>query len=235
MSTSTYNIITVILLCGALGSVAFAGIFLIAAIVGWRSPYRNRRLVRFALSLVACPLLVGIQQAILWNVFLPSFGEEHRQQRQARLDAYNVVHVGDQAPEFSIVDTQGESFEFRHQPGKVVLVNFFATWCGPCILELPHLQKLWAKYRDDEHFALVVIGREETTEKVAAFQKKHDFSFPMAADPEKAVYSLYAKGAVPHTYLIGADGKICFEITGYYESELKELELEVARQLQSLR
>ena len=101
------------------------------------------------------------------------------------------------------------------------------------MLELPHVQKLWDKYQDNTKFALIVIGREETDEAVAAFRSKHGYTFPMAPDPQRSVYSRYAKELIPRTYLVSGDGRISFTLTGFYEEELATLEREIAEQLRN--
>ena len=235
MSPNTYNALTSILLGGSLVTLVLAVGFLVAAIVGWRGPRRKQRLVRFAIFLGAFPVLVAAQQALLWGVFLPSLGREAERQRRDRVDSVSFAHIGDSAPSFSVTDTNGEEFVLDDLRGKVVLVNFFATWCGPCLQELPHVQKLWDDNGDNGDFALIVIGREETNDSVMAFQSQHGYTFPMASDPERSVYSLYAKELIPRTYLVSRDGKICFASTGFYEEDLAKLEKELAKQLRSNR
>src|SRR5438105_14300821 len=136
MNSSTYHALSSVLFGGALTALALAAAHLVAAFVGWRGPHRRRRLVRFAIFLAAAPVLVAAQQALLWRVFLPSLGREAQRQRQERTESASVVHVGDQAPSFTLTDTNGREFLLDDQRGKVVLLNFFATWCGPCLIAL---------------------------------------------------------------------------------------------------
>lgn len=231
MTTATYNFYTAILLFSALAALVLAGALLIAGIVGWRSRLRNRFLLGFAGGLITFVGLVAIQQVLLYQYFLPSFGAEQRKLRQQKIEELSVVRVGDSAPSFVVTDTHGKVFDFERLRGKIVLLNFFATWCGPCRMELPHIQKLWDENHHNDRFALIVLGREETTASVAEFQKKLGFTFPMAADQDRSVFSLYAREAIPRTYLIAADGKICFSVTGFDEQQLKLLDIELARQL----
>jgi len=235
MSMNTFNALSSVLLGGSLIALALAIGILVGAIVGWRGPHRKRRLVRFAICLGAFPILVAAQHALLWGVYLPSLVRGAERQRQDRADATSFVHVGDSAPSFTLTDTNGAEFDLDAQRGKVVLVNFFATWCGSCLLELPHMQKLWDANRDNDDFVLLIIGREETNEAVKEFRSIHRYSFPMASDPERSAFSLYAKELIPRTYLVSRDGTICFASTGFYEKDLVRLELELAKQLRSTR
>ncbi len=233
MSIKSYLPLQSALHAGAFIVLALAVVFLVAAIAGWRGPFRKKRLVRFALCLGAVPMFPLIHAALLYGVVFPYEARQGERLRQERIDAVSFVNIGDAAPSFSITDTTGATFILDDLRGKVALVNFFATWCGPCLLELPHIQELWDDNRDKSDFALIVIGREETNESVTAFQSKHAYSFPMASDPERSVYSLYAKEIIPRTYLVSRDGKICFASTGFYEEDMAKLQRELGKQLRS--
>ena len=192
MGTNTYNALALVLVASALTSLLVAAAYLAAAIVGWRGPHRKRWLVRFAVFAAMFPIPVAIQQALLFWVFLPSLGRDARQANQERADAASLVKVGDTGPSFRIKDADGTEVASDVLRGKVVVLNFFATWCVPCLHELPHLQEIWQANRDRNDFAMLVVGREETNESVAAFRTTHEYTFPIAADPERFVYSLYA-------------------------------------------
>ena len=235
MSGNTYNALAGVLLGGSTISLLVAGAFLIAAIVGWRGPNRRRKLVRFALFTAMFPILVAAQQVLQHWVFQPSLGRQAERARQERIDAVSHVSVGDTIPSFRIKDVDGSEFAIDELRGNVVLLNFFATWCGPCLQELPHIQELWEDNHKRDDFSMLVIGREETDESVAEFRAKHGFSFPIAADPERSVYSLFAEERIPRTYLLSRDGKVCLSTTGFYEQELDELKSELAAQLRSVR
>ncbi len=235
MSSSTYNALTIVLIVGSYVAVALAAAYLVAAIVGWRGPHRRRRLVRFSIFLAAFPALVATQQVVQWGIFMPSLGRELKRQMTERHAAASLVHVGDRAPSFTLTDADGREFVLDDHRGKVVLLNFFATWCGPCLEELPHLQKLWEDNRDNGDFSLLVIGREETSESVATFRSKQGYTFPMASDPEATVYSRYAKILIPRTYLVSPNGKICFACAGLSEEDLTDLKRELTKQLRATR
>jgi peroxiredoxin len=219
------------LLWGALAALAASLGYFVAAIVGWRGPHRKRRLVHCVVLAALFPALVGVQQLLLYQVFLPSLGHKARQIVRQQHDEASFVNVGGAAPAFSIETDAGGQFALDELRGKVVVLNFFATWCGACLMELPHVQKMWDEYKGREDFVLLVVGREETAESVAAFRKQHGYSFPMAADPQRAVYARFAKEFIPRTYVISPEGKICFAACGYDEQEFAELQEELAKRL----
>jgi peroxiredoxin len=240
MSANTYNTLTSVILSSALlALIVSAGCF-VAAVIGWRGNHRNRRLSRFAAFATMFPVLVVAQYAILQPMFLRSLARERQLATQERLmsmqesiDAVSLVKRGDIAPSFHLTDVDGREFSTDEVRGKVVLLNFFATWCGPCIKELPYVEEIWKTNRHSDKFSLLVIGREETNESVTAFRRQHGFSFPMAADPQCSAYLLYAKKYIPRTFLISGDGKICFASTGFSDADVAALKQELARQLRT--
>ncbi len=134
------------------------------------------------------------------------------------------VKVSEKAPEFTCKTISGEMFALGEQNGKVVLVNFFATWCPPCLAELPHLEKeVLRKYADRKDFRLIVIGREHNTEELEKFAKEKKLSLPFAPDPKREIYGKYAEQFIPRNFIVGKDGKVKLASMGYTESSFHEL------------
>jgi peroxiredoxin len=134
-----------------------------------------------------------------------------------------LTKLGQQVPEFGWVTLDGQKFDTKTLHGKVVLVNFFATWCGPCMEEMPHLQKdIFQKFKD-KNFVLVAIGREHNDAELKEFRKKREFTIPIAADPERKIYGRFATQYIPRNYVIAADGKIAFQSVGYTEPEFRKM------------
>jgi peroxiredoxin len=144
-----------------------------------------------------------------------------------------LVKTGVAAPPFSAMTTDQAEFSTEKLKGKVILVNFFATWCGPCLQELPHLEsKVWAKFKD-QGLAVVAVGREHSVDELAKFKAEKKLTFPVAADPKREAYGKYATMYIPRNFVIGGDGKIVFQSVGFVPAEfdqmIKVIESELAK------
>jgi len=238
VSADTYNAITAGILIAILAFVAISILSFVLMIIRWTTPKRRGHVIRLLLSVATIPCLIGVQQALLWLIFLPALGREQTAQMNAwradRLAATSLVHVGDPVPDFVLVDADGRTFSTADAKGKVVLINFFATWCGPCLMELPHIEEIWGEYRDRESFQLLVIGREESMDSVRAFRSKNGFSFPIAPDPVRDVYALFAKELIPRAIVVSPDGVIVYSQVGFDERDLANLKSVLMQQMTSL-
>jgi len=133
-----------------------------------------------------------------------------------------LTQQGDQIPNFQIDSIKGGKFDTDLLQGKVILLNFFATWCPPCHEELPYLQKLSEQYQGKE-FVLLSIGREHNLSEVEDFVAKKGLTYAFAVDPERKVYNKFATQYIPRTYLINRDGIIVRQTVGFDPNEFKEL------------
>jgi peroxiredoxin len=156
--------------------------------------------------------------SLLVSVFVSSLWAADQTEFESTL-----TKVGQQVPEFGWTTLDGQKFDSKTLHGKVVLVNFFATWCGPCMEEMPHLQKdIFQKFKD-KNFVMVSIGREHNDAELKEFQKKREFTIPIAADPERKIYARFATQYIPRNYVIAADGKIAFQSVGFNQQEFKQM------------
>lgn len=133
--------------------------------------------------------------------------------------------IGDKAPDFVCETIDGKTIDTKALKGKVIMINFFATWCGPCKRELPVLQKNIAeKYAGNTNFVLVVLGREHTMEEVKTFATETGLKLPFAPDVERKIFSQYAELSIPRNVIIDRKGNISYQSIGYTEEEFKVLE-----------
>jgi peroxiredoxin len=150
----------------------------------------------------------------------------------AQNDSTSLTRIGDKAPVFTCRTIDGKSVDISKLKGKIVMINFFATWCGPCNLELPVLQKnIWSKYKDKPDFALIIVGREHSEQEVRDFVTKKNFTMPFAPDPDREIFKLYATQNIPRNVIIGKDGRIIFQNMGYSEEDFKKLEVFLAARM----
>lgn len=127
---------------------------------------------------------------------------------------------GRQAPDFNLLDLQGKPVSLADYRGKVIFLNFWATWCEPCKEEMPSMQRLYTKMQGRPFEILAISLDLEPLKAVPAFleKTKFDVRFPIIQDTEQlASKTLYKTTGVPESFIIGADGKVLKHIIGSYE------------------
>ena len=118
------------------------------------------------------------------------------------------------APDFNLENLRGGDTGLIDYEGKVVLLNFWATWCMPCRAEMPGMEALWQKYRE-QGFVVVGISNDEGSKKrIETFTRLLDLSFPILLDPEGEVNDLYEVSNMPTSFLIDRNGRIISRIVG---------------------
>lgn len=134
-----------------------------------------------------------------------------------------IVKAGMEAPDFTVEMFDGSKVTLSDLKGKVVLVNFWATWCPPCREELTHVQKDIIDRFEGQPFVFLPISRGEKHSVVENFRKKQGYSFPMGLDQDQSIFRKYASNYIPRNFLIGKDGKVIYVSVGYDAEEFAAL------------
>jgi peroxiredoxin len=133
------------------------------------------------------------------------------------------------APDFTLKRAEGGNLRLAEQRGQVVLINFWASWCGPCRVEMPHLNRLHDKYKAGG-FMVLGVNIDDDPRHGAATAARWGIRFPVLLDAEKNVTRTYDLGAMPSTVLVDRDGRIRYLHRGYRDG----LEAEYERQIREL-
>ena len=139
-----------------------------------------------------------------------------------------LTAVGQAAPSFEVATLDGQVFNLEQERGRVVLINFWATWCPPCREEIPRLEELWQQYAGVD-FTMLAIAREETEDAVGPFVEAHAMSFPIACDVDRGVYRLYAEQYIPRNVVVDRSGTIVFQSSGYDIDEFAQMTDAIAK------
>ena len=137
--------------------------------------------------------------------------------------------VSQRAPDFTLPSAAGPNLRLQEQRGQVVMLNFWATWCGPCRREMPHLNRLYEKYRS-AGFLLLGVNIDEDQRNAIGVSTKLGVHFPVLFDSKQRVSRLYDLSTMPSTVLIDRDGRVRYVHLGYkdgfedtYEKQITEL------------
>ena len=152
--------------------------------------------------------------------------QQEAQNTQVVYENNYLVKVGDVAPDFTLPLTDGTTFTLSQNRGKVVMLQFTASWCGVCRKEMPFIERdIWLPNKENKDFILVGIDREEPLEEVKKFAEATGVTYPMALDSTADVFASYAerKSGITRNILIDRDGRIVKLTRLFNEQEFKEL------------
>lgn len=137
-----------------------------------------------------------------------------------------IVKIGQQMPEIEMVLTDRKKVKTSDLKGKVVMLQFTASWCSVCRKEMPHIEsEIWQKHKNNKNFALFGVDMDEPVDKVKKFAEDMKITYPLALDPGAEIfYTFAAKGAgVTRNIIIGKNGKIVYLTRLYKEDEFNEM------------
>jgi peroxiredoxin len=161
---------------------------------------------------------------ILIALFIVSINNSCRNKKEAYADGY-LVKIGDMAPDFTINEAGGGSYRLSDLRGKVVMIQFTASWCSVCRTEMPFIEKeIWQEKKNDG-LVLVGIDRDEPADTVIKFQKNIAVTYPLALDPGAGIFGLFARkeAGVTRNVIIDRNGKIIFLTRLYKRKEFDEM------------
>lgn len=137
-------------------------------------------------------------------------------------DRQFLVKVGDTAPDFKMEMPDGSFVQLSELRGKVIMLQFTASWCGVCRKEMPHIEEqIWQKHKDNEEFALYGIDREEPVEKITMMREATGVTYPIGLDSDASIFGKYAENnaGITRNVIIDRDGKIVMLTRLYDEKE----------------
>ena len=137
-----------------------------------------------------------------------------------------IVNIGEKAPIFKTLTSTGDVFDLSKEKGKIIMLQFTASWCSVCLKEMPFIEnEIWNIYKEHEDFVLVGIDRGEPIEKINKLIAKTNISYPICLDEKAEIFELYAeqKAGVTRNVIIDRDGKIIFLTRLFDKEEFNEM------------
>ena len=137
-----------------------------------------------------------------------------------------IIRVGQVVPDIKWTQTDGKTVSIKDLRGKVVMLQFTASWCGVCRKEMPFIERdIWQKHKDNKDFYLVGIDRDEPKATVEAFAKQTGVTYPLALDPGADLFAKFAlrESGITRNVLVDRDGKIVMTTRLYNEKEFQLL------------
>ena len=170
-------------------------------------------------------VILSVCLAALTSVSAQTADNQKELTEKADSNGY-IVFDGDKAPDFTITLTDGRQLKLSDLRGKLVMIQFTASWCGVCRKEMPFIERdIWQRHKDNPNFVLIGIDRDEPLEKVVNFAKQTGVTYPLGLDPGANIYAKYAlrKSGITRNILIDKDGTIIKRTRLYKEDEFSSL------------
>ncbi len=159
------------------------------------------------------------------------------EEKQNNTEGYQfLVNVGEMAPDFDMQLPDGNIVKLSSLRGKVVMLQFTASWCGVCRKEMPHIEsRIWQRHKNNPEFALYGIDREEPVEKIEELIEATKVTYPIGLDPDAGIFSLYAEAnaGITRNVIIDKDGKIVMLTRLFEEEEFNHMVETIDRLLQN--
>ena len=189
---------------------------------------KSDKFVLLALLFVALMIVATMGYRTLSEQYAPQGGSVPSEITEADSNAdapsTDSAVESTQTPDFTVYDMNGNTVKLSDFFGKPIIVNFWATWCGPCKSELPAFNNMYAKYGDEVHFLMINLtdGSRDTKESVTAFVNDNSYSFPVCFDTTMEAAITYSAYSIPMTLLITSDGQLAHTQMGAMSEETLE-------------
>ena len=159
-------------------------------------------------------LVIGSIVAILFLDYRDQLGKVENVSSAANeiLDLPVGTAIGELAPDFTATTLDGVTIRLSEQRGKVVLVNAFATWCGPCLAETPHLVEIY--HTNSDELTIVGLNMQENESVVSAYRDQFEITYPLVLDPDGSLTEIYKPIGLPTSWFIDPDGIVRYVHAG---------------------
>lgn len=152
------------------------------------------------------------------------------------LDVDAGIEIGQKAPNFELTSLSGETFKLSDYKGQMVMLNFWASWCPPCRVEMPHMETYYQQFKEEHNIEILAVNmttlERGSEEKVPEFVDKHGLTFPVLMDKKGEVKDLYDVMIYPTTYIINAKGIVTDKINVSLDVEMIEWLVEESSKFQ---
>ncbi len=139
------------------------------------------------------------------------------------IEETTIVKAGMEVPEFTAKMLDGTEIKISDLKGKVVLLNFWATWCGPCRQEFTRIQADIIERFEGKDLVFIALSRGEEKAKVEKFMKSQNYTFPAGLDSDSSIFQKFATNYIPRNFVIDRDGKVALATVGYEPEEFDEM------------
>lgn len=158
-------------------------------------------------------ILVVIGAALLYAI-VPQFSKKEELKKQAVIEQPEQQENRYAAADFTLPTLAGDAIQLSDSRGKLTIINFWASWCGPCKEEAPHLQTFYDKHHDEIELLAVNVTAKDKIDDVKAFVKEYNLTFPVLLDETGDVSMTYGAFTIPTTIFLNEYGEIVHEVAG---------------------
>jgi len=133
---------------------------------------------------------------------------------QERTDSPGIITVGSVAPDIDLIDSNQNTLKLSELKGSVVFINFWSTWCDPCIEELPSIETLFRHFSNNPRFQVITVIFKDDGQKALRYMKENGYTFPVYFNPDGSAAKKFRITGVPETFIIDKQGVLRDKIIG---------------------